>query len=137
MCPATRRGLVLLLTGASSEPGLGAPTRDERTGPGMPPSIGAARRNPVSCSHDERSEEHTSELQSHLNLVCRLLLEKKEQVAARQLNGVRPRSLFARALGRQFGTAMRSPPPREQRRAARKASGRMLARPDASLSEGD
>src|SRR6476661_10542426 len=26
-----------------------------------------------------RSEEHTSELQSHLNLVCRLLLEKKQQ----------------------------------------------------------
>src|SRR5260370_5316341 len=25
-----------------------------------------------------RSEEHTSELQSHLNLVCRLLLEKKK-----------------------------------------------------------
>src|SRR4029434_9240517 len=25
-----------------------------------------------------RSEEHTSELQSHLNLVCRLLLEKKD-----------------------------------------------------------
>src|SRR5260370_20350527 len=39
------------------------------------------------CSRDEqqadasralRSEEHTSELQSHLNLVCRLLLEKKK-----------------------------------------------------------
>src|SRR5260370_20448658 len=29
-----------------------------------------------------RSEEHTSELQSHLNLVCRLLLEKKKNVAA-------------------------------------------------------
>src|SRR4030066_363775 len=28
-----------------------------------------------------RSEEHTSELQSHLNLVCRLLLEKKDQIA--------------------------------------------------------
>src|SRR5260370_12503172 len=27
----------------------------------------------------ERSEEHTSELQSHLNLVCRLLLEKKKK----------------------------------------------------------
>src|SRR5260370_14634609 len=27
----------------------------------------------------ERSEEHTSELQSHLNLVCRLLLEKKNK----------------------------------------------------------
>src|SRR3989344_6370137 len=28
-------------------------------------------------SHTPRSEEHTSELQSHVNLVCRLLLEKK------------------------------------------------------------
>src|SRR5260370_26394425 len=28
---------------------------------------------------DIRSEEHTSELQSHLNLVCRLLLEKKNK----------------------------------------------------------
>src|SRR5690242_21393624 len=27
----------------------------------------------------ERSEEHTSELQSHVNFVCRLLLEKKRQ----------------------------------------------------------
>src|SRR5882762_10740686 len=27
-----------------------------------------------------RSEEHTSELQSHLNLVCRLLLEKKNKL---------------------------------------------------------
>src|SRR5260370_15664271 len=34
---------------------------------------------PAAFSH--RSEEHTSELQSHLNLVCRLLLEKKKQVA--------------------------------------------------------
>src|SRR5690242_21180752 len=28
--------------------------------------------------HGHRSEEHTSELQSHVNLVCRLLLEKKK-----------------------------------------------------------
>src|SRR4051812_49492530 len=28
-----------------------------------------------------RSEEHTSELQSHVNLVCRLLLEKKKETA--------------------------------------------------------
>src|SRR2546429_7039233 len=28
--------------------------------------------------HDARSEEHTSELQSRLHLVCRLLLEKKK-----------------------------------------------------------
>src|SRR5260370_11232971 len=30
-------------------------------------------------STNHRSEEHTSELQSHLNLVCRLLLEKKKK----------------------------------------------------------
>src|SRR5260370_23910112 len=30
-------------------------------------------------SRETRSEEHTSELQSHLNLVCRLLLEKKKK----------------------------------------------------------
>src|SRR5690242_21344424 len=29
---------------------------------------------------DSRSEEHTSELQSHVNLVCRLLLEKKKKI---------------------------------------------------------
>src|SRR5256884_6697672 len=37
----------------------------------------------VSESHDDnRSEEHTSELQSRLHLVCRLLLEKKKTVFA-------------------------------------------------------
>src|SRR5438477_3407307 len=36
----------------------------------LPPSI------------NTRSEEHTSELQSHVNLVCRLLLEKKKNFAA-------------------------------------------------------
>src|SRR5207237_10885601 len=35
------------------------------------------RGNPGLTKH--RSEEHTSELQSHLNLVCRLLLEKKKK----------------------------------------------------------
>src|SRR5713101_5861875 len=37
-----------------------------RTGTTLPPAVMA------------RSEEHTSELQSHVNLVCRLLLEKKK-----------------------------------------------------------
>src|SRR5438132_4006818 len=31
-------------------------------------------------THVVRSEEHTSELQSHSDLVCRLLLEKKKQI---------------------------------------------------------
>src|SRR5260370_16207453 len=34
----------------------------------------------VRFTHHARSEEHTSELQSHLNLVCRLLLEKKNKM---------------------------------------------------------
>src|SRR5260370_19990523 len=42
---------------------------------------GAEPRAERSCrstrSPERRSEEHTSELQSHLNLVCRLLLQKK------------------------------------------------------------
>src|SRR5260370_15914474 len=33
----------------------------------------------ASAAAQDRSEEHTSELQSHLNLVCRLLLEKKKK----------------------------------------------------------
>src|SRR2546422_6868779 len=34
---------------------------------------------------DRRSEEHTSELQSRLHLVCRLLLEKKKTTRSRHL----------------------------------------------------
>src|SRR2546430_7151804 len=43
---------------------------DRRADPGRPP-------DPVLLGHP-RSEEHTSELQSQSNLVCRLLLEKKK-----------------------------------------------------------
>src|SRR5260370_14003440 len=38
----------------------------------------AALRSTARTGLRSRSEEHTSELQSHLNLVCRLLLEKKK-----------------------------------------------------------
>src|SRR2546422_5178831 len=34
---------------------------------------------PLRAQHGVRSEEHTSELQSRLHLVCRLLLEKKKK----------------------------------------------------------
>src|SRR5438034_7977959 len=60
--------------------------------PGMPPApAGIGRITPRSpngrggrstgkrCPWQARSEEHTSELQSHSDLVCRLLLEKKNQ----------------------------------------------------------
>src|SRR5260370_19765807 len=39
----------------------------------------AASRSSRKRASSSRSEEHTSELQSHLNLVCRLLLEKKKK----------------------------------------------------------
>src|SRR5260370_32617597 len=42
------------------------------------------------ASFQGRSEEHTSELQSHLNLVCRLLLEKKKQRVGRTRGTLRP-----------------------------------------------
>src|SRR5690242_20914453 len=37
----------------------------------------------INTSQKTRSEEHTSELQSHVNLVCRLLLEKKNHPSSR------------------------------------------------------
>src|SRR5436190_5729901 len=67
-----------------------------RSGPRRPhgtPAVHADRRAPtgarvatsvkcgigLSVQHLPRSEEHTSELQSHSDLVCRLLLEKKKK----------------------------------------------------------
>src|SRR5260370_27374780 len=43
-------------------------------------TLGIFALNPQGAQGALRSEEHTSELQSHLNLVCRLLLEKKKQI---------------------------------------------------------
>src|SRR5690554_7499577 len=37
-------------------------------------------QRPLRGPHKQRSEEHTSELQSRPHLVCRLLLEKKKQI---------------------------------------------------------
>src|SRR5207237_2167532 len=53
--------------------------------------------------HPHRSEEHTSELQSHLNLVCRLLLEKKKSptCTTRSAQGSPPRLAAARRLLRR------------------------------------
>src|SRR5260370_9015479 len=44
----------------------------------IPGGVSSAPLWPVDSRGSARSEEHTSELQSHLNLVCRLLLEKKK-----------------------------------------------------------
>src|SRR6266480_6624731 len=53
---------------------LAAARRSGRCGAGCPADRGGRR---------PRSEEHTSELQSHVNLVCRLLLEKKKKKCSR------------------------------------------------------
>src|SRR5688572_33433975 len=62
-----------------------APSRDRRRGRARHPFRPRASSRPTrlrSAPHrraDSRSEEHTSELQSQSNLVCRLLLEKKKK----------------------------------------------------------
>src|SRR2546430_12904336 len=50
---------------------------------------GGAPRPPRSPCWRERSEEHTSELQSQSNLVCRLLLEKKKNLPRQGAHVVR------------------------------------------------
>src|SRR2546425_8846284 len=68
-------------------PGIGVPQRAARGGQRRPrvcrgpgPVLSTGRRSV------DRSEEHTSELQSLAYLVCRLLLEKKKKTIARQLS---------------------------------------------------
>src|SRR2546429_3739044 len=59
----------VLVTGGSRGLGLGIVRR-----------LAAAGYRAIAVAHDaQRSEEHTSELQSRLHLVCRLLLEKKKK----------------------------------------------------------
>src|SRR5260221_8747701 len=61
------------------------PSADDHCEPQSWDDFGHARREdprPRTCpriSEAPRSEEHTSELQSHSDLVCRLLLEKKKK----------------------------------------------------------
>src|SRR5438034_7914462 len=52
------------------------PGRRQRCRPASPELAGPSQASPPPGL--QRSEEHTSELQSHSDLVCRLLLEKKK-----------------------------------------------------------
>src|SRR5206468_11527578 len=54
------------------------PTRPSGGQPGPVPRGGSPARLVPGGGHGGRSEEHTSELQSRSDLVCRLLLEKKK-----------------------------------------------------------
>src|SRR2546430_11177320 len=69
-------------TASAPESGSGAassetPARSATTRDPTPPTASPASTSLPSLT---RSEEHTSELQSQSNLVCRLLLEKKNQM---------------------------------------------------------
>jgi len=61
----------------ASEPSAAAARRHQDALTKPPGSLG--RLEDLAVFMAGRSEEHTSELQSHLNLVCRLLLEKKKK----------------------------------------------------------
>src|SRR6266571_9419471 len=56
-----------------------ATVRPAAAGAGGPAQDRGAGRRHDPFRQPRRSEEHTSELQSHVNLVCRLLLEKKKK----------------------------------------------------------
>src|SRR2546429_7342127 len=76
---STRNSSPSLLRRRRQPHGCGATSRCRM---GCPPTWSHTQlrqrlRSSISCSH--RSEEHTSELQSRLHLVCRLLLEKKKK----------------------------------------------------------
>src|SRR5260370_5418295 len=53
--------------------------RHRQLGPHRQHAVRFEARIDTLHGQQRRSEEHTSELQSHLNLVCRLLLEKKKR----------------------------------------------------------
>src|SRR2546430_9662930 len=55
-----------------------------------PPSHGRVPAPSAQGTAGTRSEEHTSELQSQSNLVCRLLLEKKKIANAHMLQNIPP-----------------------------------------------
>src|SRR5438477_8557851 len=58
---------------------------DERDEHGVCARVAKRVAAPRRLGESLRSEEHTSELQSHVNLVCRLLLEKKKQTDKQSL----------------------------------------------------
>src|SRR2546421_2292780 len=64
---------------AGTEGGGNDRAAGRRRGPLLHAAVGGLHTSrPHLAAHDGRSEEHTSELQSRSDLVCRLLLEKKK-----------------------------------------------------------
>src|SRR5256885_6316647 len=72
----------------------GAAPKSARRAPGR------AGRSPdrTAAARAVRSEEHTSELQSPCNLVCRLLLEKKKKITSMSSRIIQPYQLLSSLL---------------------------------------
>src|SRR5256884_1042478 len=69
--------------------------------------LGGEKLGSPAFGGDARSEEHTSELQSRLHLVCRLLLEKKKNITPRGLAAA-PTRLPCAARATAYGGASSS-----------------------------
>src|SRR5207249_5743423 len=62
-----------------------------------------------SADGQDRSEEHTSELQSRFDLVCRLLLEKKKPLAACPPTSIPPCAISSKCSSSRWSGSVRSP----------------------------
>src|SRR5438034_3949673 len=100
--PPARAGLAALLAPlvVLASPRQGAPSHEVVTAVAIDAPPAVVWRHVV--TFPERSEEHTSELQSHSELVCRLLLEKKKRETCKEIRRDQP--------GAQ-ATSRSSPPP--------------------------
>src|SRR2546426_3651432 len=76
-------------------------TRRNHRSAGQRPGKQWGSRLRARCKLLARSEEHTSELQSPCNLVCRLLLEKKKDSKIRNQDVTSQEDVFADALHTQ------------------------------------
>src|SRR4051794_41734403 len=79
--------------------------RSDKGAPSAYPDVHhlTAKVRAAARTQGDRSEEHTSELQSPVHLVCRLLLEKKKARAARGSGAAVHRPIIGVRVGQQGG----------------------------------
>src|SRR5256885_10891684 len=83
---------------APSMPPAPAPMRDEPMSAPRPKPAKKRKKPSRPKAKKKRSEEHTSELQSPCNLVCRLLLEKKKKDNKLRSETMQPTSMIRYCL---------------------------------------
>src|SRR2546427_2465754 len=92
----------------SSRPRSACPKRTTSargtSGAPWPPAATSRERKSLTTRTPTRSEEHTSELQSQSNLVCRLLLEKKKKKKKTSRPQTRPETEYGRDSQHPYDT---------------------------------